>query len=208
MWEDRDWTCLMSRYPGHTQVPQIAILFPILLPFQPHIFGVFRIASLNVNISQHRELFLSHSSAQKSWTWYSLDQNKPSLGPLALSIPQAEMGALPPKSECSWVGRGFLSKRAGDWSAVKELRMLLILVITPHKVFFVQCPENHASDNPGPGHRKHVQMTPTLSPLLGQKKEEWKGQHEECYTTQSQGNWRNTILWTNRKRAKGNMFKH
>ena len=171
MWEDRYWTCLMSRYPGHTQVPQTAISFPILLPFQPHIFGVFKIASLNVNISQHRELFLSHSSAQKSWSWYSLDQNKPSLGPLALSIPQAETGALPPKSECSWVGRGFLSKHAGDWSAVKELRMLLILVITPHKVFSVQCPENHASDNPGPGHPKHVQMTPTLSPLWGQQKE-------------------------------------
>ena len=52
--------------------------------------------------------------------------------------------------------------------------MLLILVITPHKVFSVQCPEPHASDNPGPGHPKHVQMTPHSHHYEGRRKRNGK----------------------------------
>ena len=72
------------------------------------------------------------------------------------------------------MGRGFLSKHAGGWCAVKEIWMLLILVIIPHKVFSVQCPEPHASDNPGPGHPKHVQMTPHSHHYEGRRKRNGK----------------------------------
>ena len=167
---------------------------------------MFRISSLNVNISQHREfsyptvlnkspgLDTHWANTNRPWDYWHWASLKLRWGPFHPNQSAHEWEEGLPLQTCWWL-----------W-AVKEIRMLLILIITPHKVFSVQCPENHASDNPGPGHPKNVQMTPILSPVWGQKKEEWKGRHEESYTTQSQVNWKNNILWTNRKRAKGNML--
>ena len=127
------------------------------------------------------EIFLSHNVEQKSWTWYSLDQNQPSPGPSAFSdLTGSPVLRYPASLELSWrLSHPSQGSCEGKGLPLQKCWLLVWGDEISHGdhpnnysplIFPVQRQENHISDVSGPGHPEHVQMIPTLSPVWDRRK--------------------------------------